>query len=83
MRNNILRKRLEAIKKSEKFYKRSHIAAPIQLHETSDSEDDEYNDIEDDEIIQVGDEEDAYTQLVEKEASYSESDDTINSSTEQ
>ncbi|GBC08965.1 hypothetical protein RclHR1_08510001, partial [Rhizophagus clarus] len=64
----------------------SQLRTLIQPHKTSDSEDNEYSDVEDsevekDDIIQVSDEEnedDAHTQPV-GETSYSENDDTINS----
>jgi hypothetical protein len=82
LRSDILRKNKQiAIEKSEKLYKKNHIATPIQPYETSDSEDSGYSDIEeddDDDIIQVSDEDDTHLQPVEK-ASYSENDDIVNS----
>jgi len=86
LRSDILRRNKKiAIEKSEKLYKRNHIATPIQPHETSDSEDIEDSEIEDDDdddIIQVSDEgEDTHTQPIEEE-SYFENEnesDTINS----
>jgi phosphate starvation-inducible protein PhoH len=70
LRSDILRKRKKSeIEKSEKLYKRNHIATPIQPYETSDSEDSGYSDIEendDDDIIQVSDEDDIYLQSVDR-----------------
>src|SRR4051812_40842985 len=81
LRSDILHKNKQiAIEKSEKLYKKNHIATSIQPYETSDSEDSGYSDIEevdDDDIIQVSDEDDTHLQPVEK-ASYSENDDIVN-----
>jgi hypothetical protein len=88
LRSDILRKNKQiAIEKSEKIYKRNHIATPIQPHETSDSENSEnseYSEIEDDDIIQVSDEDDTHTQPIERASNFENKNesDTI-SSTEQ
>jgi hypothetical protein len=87
LRSDILHRNKQiAIEKSEKLYKRNHIATPIQSHETS-SKDSECSEIEeeDDDMIQISDEgEETYKQPIE-EPSYFENEnesDTI-SSTEQ
>jgi hypothetical protein len=58
LRSDILhRNKRLAIEKSEKLYKRNHIAISIQPHETFDSENNEYSEIED-EDIQISEDED-------------------------
>ncbi|UZO29586.1 uncharacterized protein OCT59_023050 [Rhizophagus irregularis] len=52
-----------SIEKSEKLYKKNHIATPIQPYKTSDSEENGYSDIEeynDNDIIQVSDKDDTH-----------------------
>uniref|UniRef100_U9UUB5 Uncharacterized protein n=1 Tax=Rhizophagus irregularis (strain DAOM 181602 / DAOM 197198 / MUCL 43194) TaxID=747089 RepID=U9UUB5_RHIID len=56
-----------SIEKSEKLYKKNHIATPIQPYKTSDSEENGYSDIEeynDNDIIQVSDKDDTHLRLL-------------------